>query len=379
MNSNSIGSWKQQVLFTPGPLTTSMTVKQAMLRDVGHRDYEFCETVRYVRGKILEYGQVTDKGYEAILLQGSGTYAIEAVLSTGTPADGRWLVIENGAYGARISKILRYLGIEHVSLKYPENKLPDLSEIEATLKEQQSITHVAIVHSETTTGLVNPIEQVGALAKKHGKTYFVDAMSSFGAFQMDIDALRIDWLACTANKNIEGVPGFAFVVVKKDILLSCEGYARSFVLDLVDQWKGFEKNGQFRFSPPTHSVMAFKQACDELDLEGGVANREARYKQNYRTLVQEMAKLGFTEYLDRSVQGHVIVSFNYPRDPKFDFDTFYGILNARGYVIYPGKVGDADCFRLAVCGRLFENDMLDVTNAIRDTMDAMGVELANSA
>jgi 2-aminoethylphosphonate-pyruvate transaminase len=371
----NISNWKQQVLFTPGPLTTSMAVKQAMLRDVGHRDFEFVQAIKDVRKKILEIGEVDGKGYEAVLLQGSGTYAVEAVISTGTPEDGKWLVIENGAYGARISKIIDINKIARTSLVYAENELAKLDDIEKTLADDPAITHVAVVHNETTTGMVNPIDDIGKIVKKHNKIYFVDAMSSFGAFKMPLDELNIDWIACTANKNIEGVPGFAFAVVKKDVLLACEGNARALVLDLVDQWKAFEKNGQFRFSPPTHSILAFKKACEELDAEGGVAGREARYRENYETLINGMAKIGFTEYLPREIQGHIIVSWNYPDDPNFDFNKFYKILNDRGYVIYPGKVSNADCFRLAVCGRLFKNDMLDVMNAIQETLDVMGVKL----
>ena len=372
---SNISNWKQKVLFTPGPLTTSMAVKQAMLRDVGHRDFEFIQAIKDVRKKILEIGQVDGKGYEAVLLQGSGTYAVEAVISTGTPADGKWLVVENGAYGARISKIIDILKIERTSLVYAENELPVLADIEKALADDPVITHVAVVHNETTTGMVNSIDEIGKIVKNHNKIYFVDAMSSFGAFQMPMDELQIDWLACTANKNVEGVPGFAFVVVKKDVLLECKGNARSMVLDVFDQWQGFEKNGQFRFSPPTHSILAFKTACEELDAEGGVAGREARYRENYETLVNGMSKMGFTEYLPREIQGHIIVSFNYPNDPNFKFNEFYKILNDRGYVIYPGKVSNADCFRLAVCGRLFKNDILDVMNAIRETMDVMEVKL----
>lgn len=372
---SKISNWKQQVLFTPGPLTTSMAVKQAMLRDVGHRDFEFIQAIKDVRKKILEIGEVDGKGYEAVLLQGSGTYAVEAVISTGTPEDGKWLVIENGAYGARISKIIDINKIDRTSLVYAENELPNLDDIEKALADDPAITHVAVVHNETTTGMVNPIDKIGKIVKKYNKIYFVDAMSSFGAFKMPLDKLNIDWLACTANKNVEGVPGFAFAVVKKDVLLACEGNARALVLDLVDQWKAFEKNGQFRFSPPTHSILAFKTACEELDAEGGVAGREARYRENYETLIDGMAKIGFTEYLPREIQGHIIVSWNYPDDPNFDFNKFYKILNDRGYVIYPGKVSNADCFRLAVCGRLFKNDMLDVMNAIQETLEVMGVKL----
>ena len=375
MNNSGISNWKQKALYTPGPLTTSLTVKQTMLRDVGSRDFELIQVIADIRQKLLEIGNVADKGYEAILLQGSGTYAVEAVISTATPSDGKWLVIENGAYGARISKIINVLKINKKSLIYKENELPNLQEIDHVLTEDKDITHVAVIHNETTTGMVNPIDEIGKIVKKHNKIYFVDAMSSFGAFTMDLHALGIDYLACTANKNIESVPGFAFAIAKRDVLLATKGNARSLVLDLLDQLTGFEKNGQFRFTPPTHSLLACKQALDELEMEGGVAAREARYKKSYQILVDGMSKMGFKEYLPRELQGHIIVSFNYPDHPNFSFEEFYKRLNDRGYVIYPGKVSNADCFRLAVCGRLFENDIRDVLHVIKETIDAMGVEL----
>jgi len=346
-----------------------------MLRDVGHRDLEFIQIVSHVRKKLLELGHVTEKKYTSVLLQGSGTYSIEAVLSTATPPDGKWLIIDNGAYGRRIVKIADVLKINNTVLKYPENSLPDLTDIKNALENDGAISHFAMVHSETTTGMVNPIEDVSKIIKKYNKIYFVDAMSSFGAYPIHLEDLKIDYLACTANKNIEGVPGFAFVIVKISVLLKTEGNARSFTLDLLDQWKGFEKNGQFRFSPPTHSILAFNQALKELREEGGVEGRAARYRENYETLIKGMREMGFKEYLSTETQGYIIASFLYPDDPNFDFEAFYNKLNDRDYVIYPGKVGDADCFRLATCGRLFKNDILNVLAAIKATIDEMGVKL----
>ncbi len=375
MNNKMIGGWKDKVLYTPGPLTTGKAVKQAMLRDVGHRDTEFIEIIAEVRKKILEIGNVLDKGYESILLQGSGSYAIESVLSTATPEHGKWLVIINGAYGRRISKTLEVLKISKTELVFPENQIPNIDEIESVLKREKDITHVATVHSETTTGLMNPIVPVADLCKKYNKINFVDAMSSFGAVPIDISKLGIHYLACTANKNIEGVPGFAFVIAHKDTLLKTKGNARSYVLDLYDQWMGFENNGQFRFSPPTHIILAFYQALQELEQEGGVIGREKRYQENMQTLIAGMDKLGFKRYIDDKWQGNIIVSFYYPDHPNFSFEKFYNYLNERDYVIYPGKVAQADLFRLATCGRLFKNDMLNIIAVIKETMEATGVKL----
>ncbi len=375
MKKNALNPWKDKVLYTPGPLTTSKAVKEAMLRDVGSRDEEFTQIIADVRNTLLEIGGVAGKGYEAVLLQGSGTYAVEAVISTATPPDGKWLVIVNGAYGERICKIADILRIKYVKLKYPENNLPVLGEISQALADDPEITHVAVIHHETTTGLVNPIDDIGEIVKKYGKIYFVDAMSSFGALPIDMQKAGIDYLACTANKNIESVPGIAFVLAKRDVLLTTKGWARSLTLDILDQLMGFEKNGQFRFTPPTHAILAFKQALLELKEEGGIIIRAARYRENYEMLVAGMRKMGFTEYLPEEMQGIIIVSFNYPEHENFEFEEFYELLNQRGYVIYPGKVSNADCFRIGVCGRLFKSDILDLLNTIKEVVAEMNIEL----
>lgn len=366
---------KQKTLFTPGPLTTSLTVKQAMLRDVGSRDNEFINMLADIRREILEVADIDDAEYETIIVQGSGTFAVEAILTTASPRHAQWLVIENGAYGARIVKILDRLKINRLVLKFPENETPDLEVISNTLEYNAAITHVAIIHHETTTGIVNPIEQVGKIVKHFGKIFFVDAMSSFGALPIDFNKAEIDYLACCANKNFEGVPGFGFVVAKKDVLEQTEGYARSLVLDLYDQWKGFEKNGQFRFTPPTHSIMAFHQALLELKQEGGITARAARYRENYEILVAGMRKMGFVEYLDPKLQGYIIVSFYYPDHPKFQFDEFYKKLDDKGYLIYPGKLSEAKCFRIGTCGRLFQSDIGNLLNAIGETLQEMEVNI----
>ncbi len=371
MNENMISGWKDKVLYTPGPLTTSKAVKQAMLRDVGHRDTEFIGIIAEVRKRLLKIGDVHNKGYESILLQGSGSYAVEAVLSTATPEKGKWLVIINGAYGRRIAKTLEVLKISKSELVYAENEIPDPEEVEATLKADSDITHVALVHSETTTGLMNPVKPVSDLCKKYNKLLFLDAMSSFGGVEIDVAGLGIHYLACTANKNIEGVPGFAFVIAHRDTLERTKGNARSYVLDLYDQWQGLEKNGQFRFSPPTHSILAFYTALLELEAEGGVPGRQKRYQENMQTLITGMDKLGFKRYIDDELQGNIIVSFYYPDHPNFEFRKFYDYLNERDYVIYPGKVAQADLFRLATCGRLFKNDMLNIIAVIKEAMESL--------
>ncbi|NOY61254.1 MAG: 2-aminoethylphosphonate--pyruvate transaminase [Calditrichaeota bacterium] len=372
-NKQEIPDWKQQGLFTSVLFPISTSVKQAMLKDFGYDD-EFMPIVRDIRRRILEIGQVADLGYEAILLQGSGACAVEAVVSTGTPPDGKWLVIQNGALGARIAKIVDVLKIRKTVLNFPGNSLPDVGEIYKTLKEDPLITHVAIVHNEITTGLINPIKEIGEIVKRFKKIYFVDAGSSFGAVRMNFEELKIDWLASVADQSIEGMSGIAFAVAKKDILLATEGNARSYTLDLLDQWNGFEKYGQFRFASPAHSVHAFRQALIELEEEGGVFGRETRYKKNYQTLVEGMRALGFTEFLAPELQVHSVVSFKYPEHRKFDTDKFYKTIKNRSYAIYPGTAGKANYFRLAFGGRIYESDVLELLGAIKETMEEMSLK-----
>ncbi len=366
---------KDKILFTPGPLTTSQTVKQAMLRDLGSRDIEFIGLVKDIRHKLIELGQASLDEYTTVLMQGSGTFGLEAVVSSTVPTDGKLLVIINGAYGKRLTKIASVLKIQTLTLEYSENTTPDLDEIENILNVDTKITNVAVVHCETTTGIVNPIKEIGRIVAKSGAKYFVDAMSSFGAVPIDLVECGIDYLVSSANKCIEGVPGFSFVLCKLNSLNETAGYARSVSFDLLDQYQSFEKNGQFRFTPPTHALAAFRQALVELEAEGGVPGRAERYLKNHETLVAGMRQLGFKEYLEPENQGYIITSFLYPDDSSFSFEKFYESLNQKDYVIYPGKVSDASCFRIGNIGRIFEADVKALLAAIAETIDEMDVRL----
>jgi len=374
-----IPGWKDKILFTPGPLTTSQTVKQAMMRDLGSRDSEFIGLVKDIRLKLVELGQADPDEYTAVLMQGSGTFGLEAVVSSTVPPDGKLLVIINRAYGKRIAKIASVLKIDTVTLEYPENTTPDLEEIDDTLKAEQEITNVSVVHCETTTGIINPIREIGKFVAKSGAKYFVDAMSSFGAVPVNLAECNIDYLVSSANKCIEGVPGFSFILCKLSSLKETAGYARSLSFDLLAQYQGFEKNGQFRFTPPTHALAAFRRALAELEIEGGVPGRAERYRKNYETLVAGMRQMGFKEYLRPDKQGYIITSFLYPEDDKFRFEEFYDRLNEKDYVIYPGKVSDANCFRIGNIGRIFEPEIRALLGAIRETITEMGVKLKRSS
>lgn len=371
-----IPSSRDKVLFTPGPLTTSLTVKQAMLRDAGSWHFEFNAKVKAIREKLLQLANVTrEQGYECVLLQGSGTFGVESVFSTAVPDGGKVLVVSNGAYGERMMAMLKCLRIDFDAYRTGEDTPPDPAEIAARLEADAGISHVAVVHCETTTGIVNPIEAIGQVVRRAGRSYIVDAMSSFGAMPIDFEACGIDFLISSANKCIEGVPGFSLVIAKREPLLANESATRCLSMDLAAQLRGFEKNGQFRYSPPTHSLLAFEQALKELDMEGGIEGRAKRYQRNHEVLIEGMRKLGFTSYLDAGVQSYLITSFHFPNDQAFTFDAFYRNLSDRGMIIYPGKISQVDLFRIGSIGRIFESDVRALLGAIRGALDDMGIQL----
>jgi 2-aminoethylphosphonate-pyruvate transaminase len=361
-----------KLLFTPGPLTTSLTVKEAMLHDLGSRDSSFIKAVRDIRDELLALGHVSQaKGYETVIMQGSGTFGVESVISSVVPRSGKLLVLINGAYGERIAKMASIHKIPYEALVCDEDQTPDLQKTEELLTSG-SFTHMVIVHCETTSGIFNPIDAFGALAVKYGVGYIVDSMSAFGAVPVDIAACNIDFLVSSSNKCIEGVPGFSFVIAQKDSLLKCKDQADTLVLDLYAQWLGLENDGQFRFTPPTHALLAFRQALRELHEEGGVTARAARYQNNFNTLAEGMSKLGFKEYLSRDKQGYIINSYHYPEQAAFDFKAFYNKLNDRGFIIYPGKLTKANCFRVGNIGRLYAKDVEALLKAITEVKSEMG-------
>jgi 2-aminoethylphosphonate-pyruvate transaminase len=368
-----------KLLFTPGPLTTSRTVKEAMLRDLGSRDDAFIEIVRDVRRRLVALGGAAEREYTAVLMQGSGTFSLEAVLASAVPPDGVVLVAVNGAYGRRLVQIGETLGIAMRTVEFAENEPVDPARVAAELDRGAAITHVAVCHCETTSGVLNPVEAIGRVVRAAGRRFFVDAMSSFGAIPVDLDAMGIDYLVSSSNKCIEGVPGFAFVLARVEALQSTAGWARSVSLDLLAQYKGLEGNGQFRFTPPTHAILAFHRALDELDAEGGPPGRGRRYAENHAALMEGMLDLGLRPYLAAEHQSCIITSFHYPTDSRFDFDMFYRSLSDRGFVIYPGKVGGADCFRIGSIGRIRPDDVRALVQAVRAVLAEMRIELNSKA
>ncbi len=356
---------KDPLLFTPGPLTTSATVKAAMQRDIGSRDSEFVQLITDIRSELLRIAGVSpEQGYEAVLIQGSGSFGLESVISSVIPPEGRFVVLANGAYGDRMAAIAERLGISTRLARWPENESPDPATVERLIEEEPAATHVAIVHCETTTGILNPIDEIARIVKAGCRELIVDAMSSFGGVPLDLSKLEIDYVISSPNKCLEGVPGFSFVLARRAALEASRGRARSVSLDLLAQWEGLERNGQFRFTPPTHALLAFARALEELRQEGGVSARGARYRANHEILRTGMRKLGFAAYLPEERQSNIITAFRYPDDPNFRFEDFYHRLRARGFVIYPGKLSRADCFRIGTIGRINEQNVRDLVAAI---------------
>ncbi len=345
-------------LLTPGPLSTSKSVRAAMLKDWCTWDEEYKQLVQGIREKLLEMAKVSKDKYTTVLMQGSGTFSVEAVIGTAIGKDEKLLILENGAYGARISEIAKRLNIDTCAIKNDETLTIDLEALEEMLSKDKAITHVAVVHVETTTGMLNPIDKIGKIVNKYNKTYIVDSMSGFAGIHFDIEQIDIDFMISSANKCIQGVPGFGFIITKRESMKKCKGKAKSLSLDLYDQWKVMEEqSGKWRYTSPTHTVRAFYQALIELEAEGGVVAREARYKKNHKLLIEGMEKLGFEPILQKKDMSPIISSFYSPKYKEYSFEKFYNLLKKEGFVIYPGKVTDIDSFRIGNIGEVYPCDI----------------------
>jgi 2-aminoethylphosphonate-pyruvate transaminase len=366
------------LLLTPGPLTTSRTVKQVMVHDWGSRDAEFIRINRSVLDRIRDIAGGNGT-HTTVPMQGSGTFAVEAMLTSFVPRTGKVVLIVNGAYGKRATRICEMAGRALVVLETPEDTPPDLAQLEATLKADKAITHVFVVHCETTSGILNPVHEIAEIVARHGRRLLVDAMSAFGAIALDAKTVPYDALAASSNKCLEGVPGMGFVICRTEALKETKGNATALVLDLHDQWAALEKNGQWRFTPPIHVIVSLNQAIDEFLAEGGIAGRGGRYANNCRILVDGMRALGFRTLLPDALQAPIIVTFHMPADPKFVFETFYDRLKDRGYVIYPGKLTVADSFRIGCIGRLNADHMRGALAAVREILADMGVSRCSPA
>ncbi|MGL5345751.1 MAG: 2-aminoethylphosphonate--pyruvate transaminase [Peptostreptococcaceae bacterium] len=346
------------ILLTPGPLSTTKSVRASMLNDWCTWDNEYNNLVQDVRNRLVNLATTNTEKYTTILMQGSGTFAVEATIGSTVPQNGKLLVIDNGAYGSRIKQIAEYMKMNVVACGFKDSESIDTQKVSKILEEDQAITHVAMVHCETTTGILNPIEEVSKIVKAHNKVYIVDAMSSFGGIKIDVDELNIDFLISSANKCIQGVPGFGFIIANKEELEKCKGISRSLSLDIYDQWDVMEKgNGKWRFTSPTHVVRAFYQALLELEAEGGVEARNNRYSTSQKVIATKLKDFGFNTLIEESKQSPIITTFLYPENVEFSFKEFYTYLKENGFVIYPGKLTDVETFRIGSIGEVYPEDM----------------------
>ena len=365
-------------LLTPGPLTTSLSVKQAMLHDYGSRDAAFIELNARILERLVAIVNGGDR-YVTVPLQGSGTFVVEAMIGNFVPADGELLILINGAYGQRIAKICDYYGRNYRVQESAEDVPVDTAQLDATLDANADISHVVVVHCETTSGILNPVREVSEIVARHGRSLLIDSMSAFGALPLDANEVAFDAVVASSNKCLEGAPGMGFCVARRAALEKTEGNSPSLVLDLYDQWRAMQKNRQWRFTPPTHVLLAFDQALNEYEAEGGVSGRGGRYRANCDVLVSGMREMGFKTLLPDELQAPIIITFRMPTNPEFDFNAFYDGLKDQGYVIYPGKLTVADSFRMGCIGRLDQQHMQGALAAVRSMLDRFGIDRITSA
>ena len=363
---------QEPILLTPGPLTTSPATRQAMLRDWGSWDAQFNRVTASLCRDLVDIVQGGDT-HVCVPLQGSGTFSVEAAIGTLTPRNARILVPDNGAYCQRLLKICRYLGRDAVALPIPDDQAASATAIDEVLTRDPSITHVAQVHLETGAGVLNPLADIARVCQKHGKGLIVDAMSSFGALDIDVRSMPFDALVAASGKCLEGVPGMGFVIARRSVLEASDGNSHSLAMDLHDQYAYMQKTTQWRFTPPTHVVAALRAAVDQFLAEGGQPVRGERYRKNCRTLVEGMASLGFRPFLAPAIQAPVIVTFHAPADSQYDFKTFYAAVRERGYMLYPGKLTQIDTFRVGCIGAIDDNEMRNVVAAIGQSLASLGI------
>jgi 2-aminoethylphosphonate-pyruvate transaminase len=360
-------------LLTPGPLTTSARTKESMLRDWGSWDADFNQITARLREGLLRiaHGQGT---HECVPLQGSGTFAVEAAIGTLVPRGGHVLVPINGAYCQRIAKICQVLGRRLTTIPYAEDAQVRPEDVARMLAHDPSITHVALVHCETSTGILNPLHEIALVVEKHGRGLIVDAMSSFGALEIDARKTPFDAVVAASGKCLEGVPGMGFVIARRAALEASSGNSHSLAMDLHDQWVYMGKTTQWRFTPPTHVVAALDSALAQYFEEGGLAARGGAYARNCQQLVAGLAKLGLRSFLPADIQAPIIVTFHAPDHPNYQFKRFYEAVKARGYILYPGKLTTLETFRVGCMGQLGERGMAGAVEAVREVLEEMGIE-----
>jgi 2-aminoethylphosphonate-pyruvate transaminase len=359
------------ILLTPGPLTTTLRTKQAMLKDWGSWDADFNAVTARVRSSLLAIIHGADS-HVVVPLQGSGTFSVEAAVATLVPRDGHLLVLDNGAYCKRAARLSTLMGRKVTSLVFDEAQAVDADVLETHLQQDSSITHVVLIHCETGAGVRNPLQAVADVCALHQVGLIVDAMSSFAALEIDARQTRFDALIAASGKCLEGVPGMGFVFVRKQVLASCEGRSQSLAMDLYDQHIYMEKTGQWRFTPPTHVVVALAEAIAQFEEEGGQPARLARYTRNCQALVDGMRALGFQPFLDPALQAPIIVSFHAPNSAGYDFKSFYAAVRKRGFLLYPGKLTQVETFRVGCIGAIGTAEIEQAVHAIKLALHDLG-------
>ncbi len=364
---------RDKILLTPGPLTTTLRTKLAMLRDWGSWDADFNAVTASLRRRLLANLQAQDS-HVLVQLQGSGTFSVEAAVATLVPRDGHLLVLDNGAYCKRAAKLASMMGRRCTVLDFPDHEAVSPLALQQALQKDPGISHVVLIHCETGAGVLNPLQGVADVCAQRGVGLLVDAMSSFGALPIDARATRFDALVAASGKCLEGVPGMGFVFIRKAVLGDCEGRSQSLAMDLYDQHVYMEKTGQWRFTPPTHVVLALAEALAQFEEEGGQGARLARYQRNCATLVGGMARLGFKPFLDPALQAPIIVTFHAPVDPRYDFKAFYAAAKAHGFLLYPGKLTQVETFRVGCIGAIGTQEMEQAVHAVALALQDLGID-----
>jgi 2-aminoethylphosphonate-pyruvate transaminase len=365
---------RDPILLTPGPLTTTLTTKAAMLRDWGSWDASFNAVTARVRERLTAIisGRET---HVCVPMQGSGTFSVEGAVNTLVPRDGHVLVLINGAYGKRLARLTEMMG-RRLSVFETADDVPTTAvDVARALDADPSITHVGLIHCETSTGILNPLSEIADVVAKRGRSLIVDAMSSFGAMPIDAKKIPFDALIAASGKCIEGPPGMGFVFVRKTVLEQCAGRSTSLALDLYDQWTYMERTTQWRYTPPTHVVVALDAALEQYIASGGQPARYRRYAANCETLISGMTEMGFKVFLDPRIQAPIIVTFHAPVDPKYAFKPFYDEVRSRGFILYPGKLTQLETFRVGCIGAIGPEEMRQAVNAVRDSLRALGINM----
>ncbi|MGP0011074.1 2-aminoethylphosphonate--pyruvate transaminase [Pseudomonas sp.] len=360
------------LLLTPGPLTTSARTRQAMSQDWGSWDEGFNQLTASLCEQLLAIVNGADSHY-CVPLQGSGTFAVEAAIGTLVPRDGKVLVLINGAYGQRLAKICAVLGRSFSTFETAEDQPTTAIDVEHLLLADPTVSHVALIHCETSTGILNPLADIAEVVARHGKRLIIDAMSSFGALPIDARQVPFDALIAASGKCLEGVPGMGFVLARKETLAAAAGNSHSLAMDLHDQHAYMAKTGQWRFTPPTHVVAALHEALVQYHEEGGLPARLGRYADNCQVLLEEMAGLGLRSFLPAAIQAPIIVTFHAPKDPRYQFKAFYERVKAKGFILYPGKLTRVETFRVGCIGKVGRSDMQAAVAAIAEVLREMEV------